>query len=147
MSDTKWTGIEMFVNKINKLGAVLLLCSVSFLACVPPTPGNQPPVSPNDFIIRTVLFFLAIFGVYWALVLRPMQLKEVEKEKLIEGLKRGDDVVTSGGILGKVVTASKEEIVVEIAANVRIRVQPEHVQIKPKKEATEESSGDKPNKK
>ncbi|MCC6931710.1 MAG: preprotein translocase subunit YajC [Deltaproteobacteria bacterium] len=120
-------------NFKNGFWAIILL----FLqGCVAPQAASQPPVSPNDFIIRSVLFFLVIFGVYWALILRPMQLKQAEKEKLFSELKKGDEVVTSGGILGKVVAITKDEITIEISANCRVRVQCEHVHTLPAKDST-----------
>jgi len=47
-----------------------------------------------------------------------------EHQKMVSELRRGDDVVTSGGIIGKVTKVSPQEVIVEIADNVRVKVLP-----------------------
>ncbi|MCE2951829.1 MAG: preprotein translocase subunit YajC [Alphaproteobacteria bacterium] len=68
--------------------------------------------------------FIAIFALMYFLILRPNQKREKERQAMIAALKRGDRVVTSGGILGTVhKIVSNEEVVLEIAEDVRVRVQ------------------------
>ena len=124
-----------------KINLFFVAVMLSIAGCVSPT--QQPPqqVTPQDFIINTVLFFLTAFGVYWLLVIRPQQLKEVEQSKFQDSLKKGDDVVTSGGIFGKIVSSAPEAVTVEIAPNCRIRVQWNHISPVPvKKSESSESS-------
>lgn len=66
---------------------------------------------------------ILIFAIMYFLLIRPQQKKVKDHQKMVEGLRRGDMVVTQGGIIGKV-TKVKEagEIEVEIADNVRVRV-------------------------
>ena len=67
---------------------------------------------------------LLIFGVFYFLLIRPQQKKAKEHSALLASLKRGDRVLTAGGIIAKV-TAVKEgvdEVEVEIAPNVRVSV-------------------------
>ena len=67
---------------------------------------------------------LLIFGVFYFLLIRPQQTRAKEMKSMLAALRRGDKVVTSGGILG-VVQAVKEgsdEVDVEIAPNVRVKV-------------------------
>ena len=97
------------------------------LGCMPPAQQGQQHVGPGDFIVNTVLFILTAFGVYWLLLIHPQQKKEHDLVKMQESLKKGDDVITSGGILGKIVSSAPEAVTVEIAPNCRIRVQWEHV--------------------
>ncbi len=67
---------------------------------------------------------LLIFGVFYFLLIRPQQKKMKDHRALIAALKRGDRVVTSGGILGTVTTVKDgvDEVEVEIAQNVRVKV-------------------------
>ncbi len=68
---------------------------------------------------------ILIFMIFYFLVVRPSQKKEKEREKLVESIKRGDEVLTSGGILGKVVKADSvppQKLTIEIAQNVNITV-------------------------
>jgi preprotein translocase subunit YajC len=67
---------------------------------------------------------LLIFGVFYFLLIRPQQKKQKEHKALLSALKRGDRVLTAGGILGKVtqVKDGVDEVEVEIAPNVRVSV-------------------------
>ena len=68
---------------------------------------------------------VAIFAVFYFLLIRPQQQKQKEMKKMLGDLKRGDRVVTGGGILGTVTKPPKaedREIEVEIAANTRVTV-------------------------
>ncbi|WP_043335484.1 preprotein translocase subunit YajC [Belnapia moabensis] len=67
---------------------------------------------------------LLIFGVFYFLLIRPQQKKQREHRALLASLKRGDRVLTAGGIIAKVVTVKEgvDEVEVEIAPNVRVSV-------------------------
>ena len=77
----------------------------------------------NDFIVSLMPLVL-IFAVFYFLMIRPQQTKMKQHRDMIENLKRGDQVVTGGGILGKVtkVEAGDATVIVEIAPNVQVRV-------------------------
>ena len=66
---------------------------------------------------------ILIFAIMYFLLIRPQQKKMKEHQKMVEGLRRGDKVVTQGGMLGKV-TKVKEgnELEVEVAEGVRVTV-------------------------
>lgn len=65
-----------------------------------------------------------IFAIMYFLMIRPQQKKVKEHRAMVETLRRGDQVVTAGGVIGKVtkVEEGKAEIEVEIAPNVKVRV-------------------------
>jgi preprotein translocase subunit YajC len=67
---------------------------------------------------------ILIFAIMYFLMIRPQQKKVKEHRAMVEALRRGDQVVTAGGVLGKVtrVEDGKAEVEVEIAPNVRVRV-------------------------
>ncbi len=67
---------------------------------------------------------LLIFGVFYFLLIRPQQKKQKEHREMMAGLKRGDRVITAGGIIGKVTTVKDgvDEVEVEIAKDVRVSV-------------------------
>ena len=67
---------------------------------------------------------LLIFGVFYFLLIRPQQNRQKEMRKMLAALRRGDRVVTGGGIVGVVqrVKDGSDEIEVEIAPNVRVVV-------------------------
>ncbi len=71
------------------------------------------------------LQFLPIIGmviIFWFLLFRPQMKRQKEHAAKIAGVKRNDQVVTSGGILGKVTKVEDDYAEVEIAKDVRVRV-------------------------
>jgi len=75
-------------------------------------------------ILMQLAPLLLIFGVFYFLLIRPQQQKQKQHKEMLSKLKRGDRVVTAGGILGRIteVKDGADEVEVEIAANTRIRV-------------------------
>jgi preprotein translocase subunit YajC len=66
---------------------------------------------------------LLIFGIMYFLLIRPQQKKMKEHQAMVNGLRRGDEVVTAGGIYGKVVKVHDEgKVEVEIADGVKVRM-------------------------
>jgi len=66
---------------------------------------------------------ILIFAIMYFLLIRPQQKKLKDHQKMIEAVRRGDQVVTQGGILGKVVKVKDDgEVEVEIATGVKVRV-------------------------
>ena len=63
-----------------------------------------------------------IFAVFYFLLIRPQQQRQKEMKRMIAALKRGDRVVTGGGIIGVVQKTKNGEVEVEIAPNVRVTV-------------------------
>ncbi len=68
---------------------------------------------------------ILIFAIMWFLLIRPQQKKLKQHQAMVSALRRGDDVVTQGGILGKVVKVKEDgsgEVELEIATGVKVRV-------------------------
>jgi preprotein translocase subunit YajC len=79
----------------------------------------------NDPTLQMFLPLVAMFAIFYFLVWRPQSQRAKQLRQMINNLKRGDTVITSGGIVGKVAKAVAEvdaELTVEIADNVEIRV-------------------------
>ncbi|VBB69102.1 Preprotein translocase subunit YajC (TC 3.A.5.1.1) [invertebrate metagenome] len=73
--------------------------------------------------LNTLLMFGLIFLVFYFLVIRPQQKKLKQHRELLGAIRRGDRVVTGGGMIGLVTkVVSAHEVVVEIAENVRVRM-------------------------
>ena len=67
--------------------------------------------------------FILIFVIMYFLILRPQQQKAKEDKAMISAAKRGDLIVTTGGLIGKITkSADDSEVEVEIAPNVKVRV-------------------------
>lgn len=79
----------------------------------------------NDPMFQTLTLALPMIAIFYFLLWRPQSQRQKQLRTMVDGLRRGDQVVTSGGILGKVVKASgkdEPEILIEIADNVQVRV-------------------------
>ncbi len=109
-------------------------------------PAGPQQHTPFQFILNTVNFFLIAFFVYYVLVLRPSQLKQEQQARFLKELKKDEEVVTTGGIIGRVASITPEAISVEVAPGTRIRFRPENVSpyqvkksagVEPRKQAPE----------
>ncbi|MFC0201524.1 preprotein translocase subunit YajC [Paracoccus rhizosphaerae] len=65
---------------------------------------------------------ILIFAIMYFLMIRPQQKRLKQHRAMVEAVKKGDQVVTQGGILGKVAAVRDDELEVEIAQGVRVRV-------------------------
>jgi len=71
---------------------------------------------------------VALLAVFYFLILRPQQKRAKEHKALVEALQKGDEVVTIGGIMGKVTKVSEDSAAIEIADNVIVQVQKAAIQ-------------------
>ncbi len=77
--------------------------------------------APNAF--AQFLPLILIFAIMYFLLIRPQQKKMKEHKAMVEALRRGDQIVTQGGVIGKVSKVKEDgEVEVEIADGVKIRV-------------------------
>lgn len=77
----------------------------------------------QQVMFTTVIPLVFLFGIFYFLLIRPQTKKASELQKMLAALKRNDEVVTNGGLLGKVVELGDRVLVLEIAPNVRVRVE------------------------
>ncbi|HJQ67433.1 MAG TPA: preprotein translocase subunit YajC [Blastocatellia bacterium] len=88
---------------------------------------GQPQQQPGaGSFITTLLPFILIFGIFYLLVIRPQQKKQrqlqQEREELLNALKTGDKVVTTGGIYGTIVAVRDNTVTLRIADKVSVEV-------------------------
>ncbi|MFQ5681844.1 MAG: preprotein translocase subunit YajC [Candidatus Binatia bacterium] len=82
--------------------------------------ATQGSGGPPVFI--QVLPWVLMFVIFYFLLIRPQQKKAREHRDMLDKLKRNDEVMTSGGIYGKVIALTDAVVTIEVAQNVRIRV-------------------------
>jgi preprotein translocase subunit YajC len=71
-----------------------------------------------------IIMMIGMFAVFWFLVIRPQQRKAKEHQAMLKAIKRGDQVVTNGGIIGRVARIEGDGVLLlEIADGVRVRCQ------------------------
>jgi preprotein translocase subunit YajC len=91
-----------------------VLISPAYAQASGSTPGG-------DFM--TFLPMIAIFVVFYFLLIRPQQKRAKETKAMLEALQKGDEVITAGGIVGRISKLTDQYAAVEIAPNVEISVQ------------------------
>ncbi len=87
--------------------------------CLAGAGGGGVPQSP---LITLLWPWIIIFGIFYLLIFRPQRMKQKELEKMISGVEKGDRIVTSGGLLGIVMSPKEKTVVVKIADNVKVEI-------------------------
>ncbi|QIV94723.1 preprotein translocase subunit YajC [Allofrancisella frigidaquae] len=99
---------------ILSLAAIALFTTNSFAADAAQSAG-----SPYSGLLMLVVFF----AIFWFLLIRPQQKKNKELRKMLSELAKGDEVVTNGGIIGKIAKLDDTLVDLEIAENIVVKVQ------------------------
>ena len=81
----------------------------------------------QQVIFTTVIPLVFLFVIFYFLLIRPQAKKASDQQKLLAGLKRNDEVVTTGGLLGRIVELGDKVITLEIAPNVKVRIERQQI--------------------
>lgn len=90
--------------------------------------SNAYAASSAQTEIMSFLPLLIIFVLFFFMIIRPQMKAAKEQREMIAALQKGDEVITSGGIVGKVTKVADNFVTVEIAANTEIAVQKQAIQ-------------------
>jgi preprotein translocase subunit YajC len=93
--------------------------SNSFIAMI--SASAAAPSGTAAFMIQ-ILPLLFVFVIFYVLMIRPQQRRVKQHAATIAAVQKGDEVITGGGLRGKVTKVSDEELEVEIAQGVKVRV-------------------------
>lgn len=74
-------------------------------------------------MISTIIMFALIFAIFYFMIMRPQSKRQKERQKMLEAMKKGDKVVTNGGLHGKIIGMEDKTVLVEIADNVKVKVE------------------------
>lgn len=83
--------------------------------------GEPSGAGQSSFLVN-LLPLILIFVIFYFLLIRPQQKKQKELKKMLENLKKGDKVITQGGIYGTIEYLSQSTVTLKIAENVKIKV-------------------------
>ncbi|MDH5527360.1 MAG: preprotein translocase subunit YajC [Nitrospirota bacterium] len=83
--------------------------------------GGTAPTGGGAFL-TSFAPFIVIFVLFWVLLIRPQQKRQKEHRSLVDNLKKGDKVITNGGMFGTVMAVSSETITLQVADNVKIKM-------------------------
>ncbi len=81
----------------------------------------QDASSPGGLV--SFLPLILIFAVFYFMLIRPQMKRSKEHKKLVSELSKGDEVVTNGGLLGKITDVSESFVTLELADNIKIKLQ------------------------
>jgi preprotein translocase subunit YajC len=95
-----------------------------------PAPDTVPPPAGGSGYIVGLMYLMMFGGVYF-LIIAPQRKRQKEQAKMIEAMKVGDEVITTGGILGTVTQIKSDRCIVEIAKGVRVEVRKTNVEVLP----------------
>ena len=83
--------------------------------------AGAAPAAPS--MMSTLLFPIILIAIMYFLMIRPQMKRQKEHKAMLDKLSRGDEVITSGGVAGTITDIGDNFVTVEVADNVRIRVQ------------------------
>ncbi len=87
------------------------------LAMMPPSQGGGGEGS----LVSTLLMFALIIGIFYFMILRPQQKRQKEREKLLGAVKKGDKIITAGGLHGTIAGIDDKTVLIQVADNVKLK--------------------------
>jgi len=88
----------------------------------------QAPAGGGDAGMMNILFIVLMFVIIYFLMIRPQMKRAKEHRTMLEALQKGDEVITAGGVLGRVSKMGEAYVTIEIAPNTEVSVQKSAVQ-------------------
>ncbi|NBC21484.1 MAG: preprotein translocase subunit YajC [Alphaproteobacteria bacterium] len=82
----------------------------------------QDGAAGGPSLIGQLLFFIPLILIFYFLLIRPQQQQRKRHQEMVAAIKRGDTVITSGGLIAKVIKVADDELTVELAEGVRSRL-------------------------
>ena len=102
------------------LMAVMLITALVFAGgCTfPATEGEES----GGFDWQIIIFLVLIFAVFYFLLIRPQRKRQKQQQNLMEELKRGDKVITAGGIHGVIESISEDSVIIKVESGATMKV-------------------------
>jgi preprotein translocase subunit YajC len=91
---------------------------LSLLLAQADAPAQSPLAGPGNMLFLVAIFF----GIFYFMIIRPQQKQQKTHKSYLESLKKGDEVITNGGLIGRIAGVQGDVLTLEIANNVRVRV-------------------------
>jgi preprotein translocase subunit YajC len=111
------------VGKIKRLKwalfSALIMVMVLAGGCMP---GEVPAGDGGANQWTPIIFLVLLFAIFYFLMIRPQRKKQKEHQQMVEELKRGDRVVTAGGIYGQIESISEDSVVIKVESGATLRV-------------------------
>lgn len=101
---------------------LLFFVVMSVLTAFPAFAQEASAPSAGAAIMQQLLLFVPLILIFYFLIIRPQSQQRKQHQAMIDAVRRGDTIVTSGGLIGKVTKVADQELTVELADNVRVRI-------------------------
>lgn len=85
-------------------------------------PGGDAAAQAQGGGYQGIIMMVVIFAIFYFIMIRPQQKKMKEHKKMLEAIKKGDEVVTAGGIYGTVEGVNPDTLTVKIAEGVKVKI-------------------------
>jgi len=85
--------------------------------------GTNPAGGQGGSQYMSIVMLVAIVGIFYFLMIRPQQKRAKEHKNFLESLKKGDKIITSGGLYGTITGITDDAVTIEIAEKVRVKVE------------------------
>lgn len=92
---------------------------MEFLIAMAPSGGE----GGGGSMVSTLVMFAAIFAIFYFMIIRPQQKRAKQREQMLSEVKKGDKIVTSGGIHGTVAGLDEKTVLIDVGNNVKIKVE------------------------
>lgn len=80
----------------------------------------QAPTDSNTSMIYNVLLWVGIIGIFYFFMIRPQQKKQKDQKNFVDSLKKGDNVVTIGGMHGRIASVDATTVILEVDRGVKM---------------------------
>lgn len=104
----------MICKSLGLLGLGLLASASAF--------AQDGSSGASGAIMQQLLLFVPLILIFYFLLIRPQSQRAKQHRAMIEAVRRGDTIVTSGGLIGKVTKVAEQELTIELADNIRVRI-------------------------
>ncbi len=81
-------------------------------------PATQPGTGG---MLMQILPFVVIFGVFWLLIIMPQRKQQKQRQSMLSSLKKGDKVITAGGLHGEIVDLDEDDVRLRVADKVELK--------------------------
>jgi len=113
------------MNKVVKIGLVTgLLAAVLALmgGCLAPTGTGGTSSDQTGSIWPMIGFLVVIFALFYFVMIRPQRRRQKEQQTMMQGLQKGDKVITAGGIFGTIDSLGEDSVVIKVEGGTTLRV-------------------------
>ncbi len=81
---------------------------------------QNAPAGPNP--LSTVMLFGGLFAIFYFLLIRPQKKQQVAHDQMVKNLTTGDEIVTVGGVVGKIIHLTEDRITIKTAGDTRLEI-------------------------